>query len=96
MLLGVRTAEACLREEDIEAATEELQQTSQRIEKRIKLIKLADRSEHGWKTVSEYLSDDLASDSDDDKKIKRAEAEAGKKKRKQQDLSFRRRSSKTS
>ena len=70
VLLGVRTAEACLREEDIEAATEELRQTSQIIEKRIKLMRLADRSEHGWKTVSEYVSDSLATDSDDDKKIK--------------------------
>ena len=37
--------------------------------KRIKAIKLADKSEFGWQTVNEYLSDELASDSDDDKKI---------------------------
>ena len=32
--------------------------------KRIKLIKLADRNEFGWAIVSEYLSDELASNSE--------------------------------
>ena len=38
-------------------------------EKRIKVIKLADRSEFGWSTVSKYLSDDLMSNSEDNKRI---------------------------
>ena len=38
-------------------------------EKRIKVIKLADRSEFGLSTVSEYLSDDLASNSEHEKRI---------------------------
>ena len=37
------------------------------IKRRIKLIRLADRED--WATVREYVSDDLASDSDDDKHI---------------------------
>ena len=45
-------------------------------EKRIKVIKLADRSEFGWSTVSEYLSDDLASNSEDEKRIFRSERRA--------------------
>lgn len=56
------------------------------LNKRIKLVKLADRSEFGWQTVEEYESDDLASDSEDDKKIKKAEAAVReKRKRSQQD-----------
>ena len=45
-------------------------------EKRIKVIKLADRSEFGWSTVGEYLSDDLASNSEDEKRIFRSERRA--------------------
>ena len=37
------------------------------MEKHFKVIKLADRSEFSWSTVSEYLSDDLASNSEDEK-----------------------------
>ena len=36
--------------------------------------KIADKCSAGWKTVQEYLSDDLASDSEDDKKLKAEEA----------------------
>ena len=41
------------------------------IGKRNKLLKIA-----GWGTVEGYLSDDLASDSEDDRKIKTAERQA--------------------
>ena len=37
---------------------------------------LADRSPAGWDTVSEYLTDEWASDSDDDKKMRLAEGRA--------------------
>ena len=45
-------------------------------EKRLKHIKIADRSAAGWKTVHEYLSDDLASSSGDEKRIRKAEERA--------------------
>ena len=51
------------------------------ISKRVKAIKLADNSEFGWATVDEYLSDELASDSDDEKRIYRAERKINKEKR---------------
>ena len=43
------------------------------------LIKLVDKSEFGWATVNEYLSDELTSDSDDEKRIYWAERRAEKK-----------------
>ena len=36
----------------------------------------ADRSPAGWRTVDEYLSDNLASNSEDEKRIKKAESKA--------------------
>ena len=49
------------------------------LERRQKLIKLADRSEYGWRTVDEYEEDDLAKDSDDEKRMAKAEYRAEKK-----------------
>ena len=52
------------------------------LEKRNKLLKMADRSSAGWGTVEEYLTDGLAEDSMDEKKIRAAEERASTKKRK--------------
>lgn len=46
---------------------------------RQKLIKIADRSEHGWGVVSEYTADDLA---DDTKRLEKAERAAERKAKK--------------
>ena len=51
------------------------------IKKRQKLIKIADKNKGGWLVVQEYESDDLASDSEDEKKIRKAKAAAEKKRR---------------
>ena len=40
---------------------------------RQKLIKLADRSECGWATVSAYVTDDLADTPEDELRISKAE-----------------------
>ena len=45
------------------------------------LIKIADRSKNGWKIVEEYESDDLASDSEDERKLKRANEAASRKRK---------------
>ena len=39
---------------------------------------MADRSEFGWATVNYYQDDPLASDSEDEKSLNRAEKEARK------------------
>ena len=40
------------------------------IRKRQKLIRIADKSADGWKVVNEYVSDELASGSEDEKRLK--------------------------
>ena len=49
------------------------------ISERQKLIKIADRSEYGWGVVAEYQADGLASGSDDERKLEKAELAAEKK-----------------
>ena len=44
--------------------------------KRQKLIKLADRSDAGWATVTRYMADPIADDSADEKRIRTAEKQA--------------------
>ena len=51
------------------------------IRKSRKLIKIADKNRDGWPVVREYESDDLASDSEDEKKIRKAKAAAEKKRK---------------
>ena len=56
----------------------------QLIQQRQKLLKLADSSELGWKVVSEYQSNPLASDSEDEKKMYKAELTVERKVRRDQ------------
>ena len=48
------------------------------MQKRNKLIRLADRSAGDWMTVQEYMPDELPSDSDDSRKMRQAENRATK------------------
>ena len=64
---------------DIEKAKKILKEGEEIIKERQKLIRVADRSEHGWATVDEYVADELADDSDDEKRLFKAEARAGRK-----------------
>ena len=56
-----------------------LQEGEDLIKERQKLTKIADRSEHGWATVEEYVADELVDNSDDEKRLYKAEARAGRK-----------------
>ena len=55
------------------------------IHKRQKLIKIADRCKDGWQVVEEYESDELASNSEDEKKLKKAKEAAGRKRKARQE-----------
>lgn len=39
------------------------------VSKRVNLTKTADKRQYSWATVQEYLVDELASDSDDEKRL---------------------------
>ena len=68
---------------DTKTALKNLKNCLEIIRKHNKLIRLADNSEAGWAIVEEYQTDELASDTDDDRKIRRAEKAALEKKKKQ-------------
>ena len=63
-----------------------LEQGAKIVAEWLNLIKIADRSEFGWGIVPEYTADELADDSDDEKRLERAEntaeRKAGKRRRK--------------
>ena len=59
-------------------AKKELEEGKKLFSERQKLIKLADRSECGWATVSAYVTDDLADTPEDDRRISKAEKSAKK------------------
>ena len=46
----------------LESAKRKISEGVELVQKRVKAIKLADKSEYGWATVNEYLSDELAYD----------------------------------
>ena len=49
------------------------------VAQRQKLIKMADAFELGWRVVNDYVANPLASDSEDEKRIYKAEATASRK-----------------
>ncbi|KAL5463210.1 hypothetical protein EMCRGX_G032089 [Ephydatia muelleri] len=73
----------------LEKAKQSLKLGKDALSHRQKLIKLADRSDFGWAVVNEYEADALAVDSDDEKRLDRAERAAERranaKKRKSED-----------
>ena len=62
----------------LDKAKEELEDGKKLLSERQKLIKLADRSECGWATVSAYVTDDLADTPEDERRISKAEKSAKK------------------
>ena len=63
----------------IERAMRKLDEGTKLVKERQKQIMIADTSEGGWAVVKEYARNDLADDSEDEKKIIRAQARAERK-----------------
>ena len=61
---------------NVEYARETITEVIEKIKKRNKHIKIADGSDGGWETVVEYQSNPVASDSDGDTKMNKAENRA--------------------
>ena len=72
----VHSASTALGKRKFEVVRGYLEELDSDIRKRNKLIRLADKSAAGWDLVKEYLSDELASGSEDEKRIRRAEQRA--------------------
>jgi len=65
--------------DDLSAAQRKVAEGIDILEHRQKLIKLADSSDSGWRVVREYEAHPLADDSEDEKKIHRAQVAADRK-----------------
>ena len=76
LLEDLRDVNELINEGSMVRSTKKLKSILTEFEKGNKLIRMADRSPAGWNTVQEYLSDDLSSDSEDEKRIRSAESKA--------------------
>ena len=76
---SISRAEKGAGKEALSRAKNAVEQGMELLSRRKKLIKLADRSEAGWALVEEYFEDDLAEDSEDERRIEKAERAAERK-----------------
>ncbi|XP_052809281.1 uncharacterized protein LOC128237738 [Mya arenaria] len=79
VLEKIETAGSHVQAQNLTAAHEAIVQATELLKHRQKLVFLADTSELGWRVVSEYEANPIADDSDDEKRIYKAEARASRK-----------------
>ena len=75
----IESAIFSLEQVDVDNAKLHLQEALTELTSRQKLIQIADRSPLGWSTVKEYVTDELADDSGDEKRLRKAEKSAAAK-----------------
>ena len=80
----VKSASVALGKRKLDLVKIHLEELDSDIKERKKLIRLADKSAAGWDLVNEYLSDELASGSEDEKRIRGAEQRALRKRNQRQ------------
>ena len=68
-----------LEENRIQGVRQKISEGYELIKQRQKLIKLADSSVAGWRVVDEYVKNPIASDSEDEKRISKAQTRAERK-----------------
>ena len=76
LLQSLNTAKSFFNSDKKAEGLKSLDLVVKKVEKWDKLIKIADKSEFGWDTVNQYMSDDVVSDNEDSERIKRAEERA--------------------
>ena len=72
------SAISAIEKKKLDKAKKELKEGKKLLSEGQKLIKLADRSECGWATVSAYVTDDLADTPEDERRISKTEKSAKK------------------
>ena len=80
----MKSASVALGKRKLDLVETHLEELGSDIKKRNKLIRLADKSAAGWDLVNEYLSEELASRSEDEKRIPLAEQRALRKRSQRQ------------
>jgi hypothetical protein len=79
VMAKLKEANEALDEDRIPCANEKISEGYNLVKQRQKLIKLADSSVAGWRAVDEYIKNPIASDSEDEKRITKAETRTEKK-----------------
>ena len=76
----MKQADWAIKNQKFEYAEEVIEEGLTKIKQRNKLVKLSDTSDGGWETVKQYQANQLASDSEDEKKYRRQSIELPRKK----------------
>ena len=79
VLSKIQEANESIKEQKIEEAQLKIAEGVEIIKHRQKFIRLEDSSEAGWRAVDEYVKNPIASDSEDEKKISKAQTRAERK-----------------